>query len=451
MRILIVGGGVVGYSLAEHLLKEKHKLSLIEVDPELCSRISSKLDLQIINGSGSSPTVLMEAGLGEADMVLAVTPNDEVNMVVCAFAAQHKVSRRIARLRSRDLARERSSVDLEKIGITSVIHPEKVLADHILQFVETPHAIESANFESGRILMRGYRINESMELAGKTPREIREEIAPHHVLFAAVVRDGTGIIPDGDERIQSGDLVYSLFPRDSLQRFLELVGVQSRPSQKIIITGDSYSTVQLAEALDKTDHKVVFVDPDIEHAEESAALFNKVEVIHGDCTEHDVLRDINVDTASFFIACSDAADYNMLSALLAKSEGAHEVVAITTESHHDKLFHSIGIDHVLNPRLTTAREILEIISRGHIGAVVQLSDVDIEAVRFNVEAHSYVAGRPIKKMSGKLKKGSIVGIVIREDRMVLPGGETVIEAGDHVIMITHHKNLRAISKLFQAQ
>ncbi|MCK4460822.1 MAG: NAD-binding protein, partial [candidate division Zixibacteria bacterium] len=276
MRIVIVGGGVVGYSLAEQLLKEKHQLSLIESDADLCSQISAKLDLQIINGSGSSPAVLMEAGLGDADMVLAVTPNDEVNMVVCAFAAQHKVSRRIARLRNRELARERSSVDLEKIGITSVIHPERVLADHILQFVETPHAIESANFESGRILMRGYRINESMELAGKTPREIREEIAPHHVLFAAVVRDGAGIIPDGDVRIQPGDLVYSLFPRDSLERFLELVGIKSKPSQKIIITGDSYSTVQLAEALDKTDHKVVFVDPDMEHAEKSAALFDKV-------------------------------------------------------------------------------------------------------------------------------------------------------------------------------
>jgi len=451
MRIVIVGGGVVGYSLAEHLLKEKHRLSLIEADADLCSQIAAKLDLQILNGSGSSPSVLTEAGLRDADMVLAVTPNDEVNIVVCALAAQYKVGRRIARLRNRDFALEKSSVDLEKIGVTSVIHPENVLVDHILQFVETPHALESATFESGRILMRGYRITESMALAGKSPKEIRQEIAPHQVLFAALVRDGKGIIPDGDERLQPGDLVYSLFPRESLERFLALVGVESKPSQKIIITGDSYSTVQLAAALDRTDHKVTFVDPDIEHAEHAAALFAKVQVIHGDCTEHDLLREVNVKAASFFIASSDAADYNMLSALLAKSEGAHEVVAITTESHHDKLFRSIGIDHVLNPRLTTAREILEIISRGHIGAVVKLSDVEIEAVRFNVEPHSYVAGRQIKQMSRKLTKGAIVGTIIREDRMVLPSGETVMETGDHVIMITHHKNLRAISKLFQAR
>lgn len=451
MRIVIVGGGVVGYSLAEHLLKEKHQLSLVESDPELCDQISSKLDLQILNGSGSSPSVLLEAGLDGADMVLAVTPNDEVNMVVCAFAAQYKVGRRIARLRNREFSEEKSAIDLAKIGVTSIIHPENVLVDHIMQFVETPRAVESANFESGKILMRGYRITESMELAGKTPREIRTEIAPHVVLFAAVVRNGAGIIPDGDERIQPGDIVYSLFPRESLERFLELVGVESKSSRKIVITGDSFSTVQLAEALDATDHKVIFVDPDIEHAEKWAPKFNNVEVIHGDCTEHDVLREINVDAASFFIACSDAADYNMLSALLARSEGAHEVIAVSTESHHGKLFTSIGIDHVINPRLTTAREILETISRGHIGAVVRLSDIDIEAVRFNVKPHSYMAGRPIKKMASKLKKGSIVGVVVREDRMILPSGDTVIEAGDHVIMITRHKNLKAISKLFQSQ
>jgi len=139
----------------------------------------------------------------------------------------------------------------------------------------------------------------------------------------------------------------------------------------------------------------------------------------------------------------------MLAALLAKAEGAHEVIATTTEWQHDKLFHSIGIDHVLNPRLTTAREILEVVSRGQIGAVVKLSDVDIEAVRFDVSPDSDIAGVPIKKLASRGEKGFIVGVVVRDDRMILPGGETVIEANDHVIMITRHKNLSAVSKLFQ--
>ena len=449
MRIIIVGGGVVGYSLAEHLVKEKHHLALIEIDSTLCQNISEKLDVQIINGSGSSPAALLEAGLADADMILAVTPNDEVNMIVCAVAAQYGVESRIARLRSREFTEDNQVIKLDTIGVTSVIHPEDVLVDHILQFVETPHAIESANFEGGRILMRGYRVSDGMEMANRTPREIRRDIAPDVVLFPAIVRAGRGMIPDGDTLIAPGDIVYSLFPRQSLDRFLKMVGIERKRRRKIIITGDSYATVQLGLALDKTDSQVVFVDPDIKHAEKTAPLFSNIDVIHGDCTQHDLLRELNVDAASFLIATSDAADYNMLSALLAKTEGVHEVIVTTTEWRHDKLFHSIGVDHVLNPRLTTAREILEIISRGQIGAVVRLSDVDIEAVRFVVPKECDIVGRPIKRLAKKLKKESIVGVIVRENRMIIPGGDTTIEADDHVLMITRHKHLPAVSKLFQ--
>ncbi|MFQ6008930.1 MAG: NAD-binding protein, partial [Candidatus Zixiibacteriota bacterium] len=299
MRIIIVGGGVVGKSLAEHLLKDKHHLSLIEADPELCQVISDKLDLQVFNGTGSSPALLKEAGVTDADMVIAVTPNDEVNMIVCAIAAQYNVKRRIARLRSREFAETGNLIDLAKIGVTAVIHPEKVLVDHIMQFVQTPHAVETANFEDGKIFLRGYCVTESMALANKTPREIRQEIAPDIVLFAAVVRKGVGVIPDGETLIEPGDILYTLFPRESLNRFLELVGVEKKTSRKIVITGDSFSTLELARSLDQTEYHVTFVDPTLKHAELAAEMFDKVEVLHGECTDNDLLRELNVDRASF--------------------------------------------------------------------------------------------------------------------------------------------------------
>ncbi|MCK4631799.1 MAG: NAD-binding protein, partial [candidate division Zixibacteria bacterium] len=189
--------------------------------------------------------------------------------------------------------------------------------------------------------------------------------------------------------------------------------------------------------------------PSLEHANKAAALLENIEVLHGTCTEPDLLRELNVDAASFFIAASDEADYNMLSALLAKAEGAHEVIAITTEDLHDHLFHSIGIDHIINPRVTTARAILDIISRGHIGAVVKLSDVDIEAIRFNVSADCEVANQKVRKVATKLRRGSIIGVIVREDRMILPDGETIIKPDDHVIVITKHPNLSIVSKLFK--
>ncbi|MCP4684714.1 MAG: Trk system potassium transporter TrkA [bacterium] len=451
MRIIVVGGGVVGSALAEHLLGDGHTLALIETDARLCQQLEDKHDMQILSGNGSSPRLLTDAGIEEADLVLAVTPNDETNMMVCAIAAQHDVPQRIARLRGREYRKNNPHFDIERVGVTDVIHPEKVMVDHIVQFINTPHAVESANFEDGRVLMRGYRLRDNMPLAGKTPREIRAEIAPSIVLFAAVVRNGKGMIPDGNTTLEAGDIVYTLFPRESIDVFLSLVGQERKKGRKIIVTGDSYALMEMSRALKDTEHKVTVVDPDLDQANRIAGMFDGIDVIHGDCTNADLLRDINVENASFFISVSNEADYNMMSALLAKSEGAHEVIATSTGARHDRLFKSIGIDHVVNPRLTAARQILEIISRGHIGAVVELKHIDVEAVRINVEPESEVAGWKVRRIAKKLKKGTIIGTIVREDRMILPDGETVVEGGDHLIVITHHKNIAAISRLFKSK
>jgi trk system potassium uptake protein TrkA len=449
MRIVIVGGGVVGSSLAEHLINDGHTLSLIEKNPQLSELLSGKHDIHVFQGNGASPTLLKEAGIAKADLVVAVTPNDTVNMVVCGIAVQYNVPQRIARLRGREFRKGNPDFDIEKMGITEVIHPEKVMVDQILQYVTTPHAVESANFENGRVLLRGYRIRDNMPIAGKTPQEIRAEIAPDVVLFAAIVRASKGMIPDGTTVIEAGDILYTLFPRESLDRFLAMMGQEKKKTRKIIATGDSFALMEMSRALQATDNKVMIVDPDYDEAQRIAGTFDGIDVIHGDCTNVDLLREINVEAASYFIAVSHEADYNMMSSLLAKAEGAHEVIATSGESRHDRLFKSIGIDHVVNPRKTAAREILEIISRGHIGAVVHLSNVDIEAVRFTVEPNSEITGQKIKRIARKLQKGSIIGVIVREDRMILPGGETTVEEGDHLIVITHHKNLSAVSKLFK--
>lgn len=449
MNIIIVGGGIVGNSLAEYLLDEKHSLSMIEIDPDLCEQISEKFDLQVVQGSGGSPAVLKQAGIESADMVLAVTPINEVNMVVCAVASQFGVQRRIARLRGHEFSDSSKLIDLEKIGITSVIHPEQVLVDEILQYVETPHSIQSANFENGEIFMRSYKITENVPIANKSTKVVREEIAPDTVLFAAINRNGEGMIPDGDTVIKPGDILYSLFPRKSLERYLNLIGVEKK-NRKIIVTGNSYSTMELGQAFDQQEfYNVTFVDPSYDHAQDAAAIFNNIEVLHGDCTEEDFLRELNVDKSSFFIAVSDSPDYNMLSSLLAKAEGAHEVIATTTDMSHKKLYKSIGIDHVINPRLTTAKEILEIISPGYITSVVKFANIDIEAVRFVVEEKSGIAGMKVKDVGAKLKKGTVIGVIIRNNKLILPDGETVIEGGDSLILILYERNLATISKLFK--
>jgi trk system potassium uptake protein TrkA len=449
VRIVIVGGGVVGYSLAQQLLYEKHTISLIENEPDIAELLAEKLDLQVLIGSGSSPSALEEAGIKDANMVIAVTPVDEINLLVCSIARQFNVPQRIARLRSRELISPNRQISLIDLGVTNFIFPEKVVVDAILQYIETPGASDAVNFEDGEILMRCYRVKHGMAMAGKSLIELRQLFGSGVFLAAAVLRDGKGIIPPGDFVIREGDKVYGLFPKSEIPAFMKLVDGGHSSVRRVVMTGNNLSSLELASALQDIVPNVIYVDPERKHAEEMAVSLNKVEVIHGDCTEPDILREVDIKKADFFIASSNEADYNMLSALLARTEGAREVVAVSTEYRHDQLFHSIGIDHVINPRITAAREIMQIISRGHFGSVVRLGDAEIEAVRLTVPDHKDVVGIPLKKMWKKVRSGALVGIVIRGSKMIIPNGETVFEPDDHVITIAYTKFLPQVHKIFK--
>lgn len=449
MRIVIVGGGVVGYSLAEQLLHEKHTVSLVEPDSKIADDIASKMDLQVIAASGSSPAALEDAGISGADMVIAVTPLDEVNFLVCNIARHYEVPMRIARLRSREFISSDRHVGLEELGVTDFIYPEKVVVDAIGQYIETPGSFHAVNFEDGQILLRGYLIREGMPIVGKSLIDIRQMMENELFLIAAVIRDGQGIIPSGDFTIETGDRVYSLFPRSAIPSFLGLLSAGRLEAKRVILTGDNLSSRELAAVLQERVSSVTYIDRDRQRAEETALLLEKTDVIHGDCTEIETLKEADINRADFFVAASNEADYNMLSALLAKAEGAREVIAVSTEFHHDRLFHSLGIDQVINPRITVAREIMQMISRGHFGAIVRLGEAEIEVVRLTVPENSNAIGKPLSKLWKKLRKGAIVGIVIHGDSMNIPDGETILEAGDHVICIAYTKFLPVIEKLFK--
>ena len=449
MKIVIVGGGVVGHSLAEQLLDEKHSISLIEHDPEIAEKIAEKMDLQVLAASGSSPRALEEAGIESADMVIAVTPIDEINIVVCSIAKQYNVPLRIARLRNQEFLGPDRRVSLIDLGVTDFIFPEKVVVDSILQYIETPGASDSVNFENGNILMRGYVMKPGMPMIGKSLIDLRKLLEPDVFLVAAIIRQGKGLIPPGDFIIEEGDKVFSLFARETTERFMGMVFDTRSEVKRVVLTGNNLSTLELASAIQEKVSSAILVDPDRKHAEEMAAVLSKTDVIHGDCTETDTLKEVDIKKTDFFIASSSEADYNMLAALLAKSEGAREVIAVSMDARQDRLFHSIGIDHVINPRITTAREIMQLISRGYIGSMVRLGEAEIEAIRMTVPADSKIAGMPLKNAWKKIRKGALIGMIIRGEKMIIPGGETIIQPNDHVITIAYTNALPTLRKLFK--
>jgi trk system potassium uptake protein TrkA len=451
MRIIIVGGGVVGYSLAEHLLKERHNISLIEMDPATCQNIGESLDIQILCGNGGSPRLLEAAGIDGAEMILAVSPNDPLNILVCAIAQQYGVGTRIARIRSDEFRGHDASIDISKMGVSLSIDPESVVVDAITQYVETPGATDAVNFHHGSILMRGYKVAEDMPIANQALKEVMQNEKEHPILFIAAIRDGQGIIPDGDYVVQPGDDIFGIFARASLDTFLAYFNENRKNVDNVIITGDSLTSILLANALKEFVNKVTLVDPDEEHARHAADILDNVEIIHGDCTESSILSEVYVKNARFFIAAAKEAEYNIMSALLAKAEGTQEVIAVASDVRYDKLFTSIGIDHVIHPRLTIAREILEAINRGQIGRIARIRDIDIEAIRITAEENAPITGRPLQHVRSKIQKGSIISTVLRGEEMIIPDGNTVIEPGDQMIVTTYSKNVARVRKLFKSR
>jgi trk system potassium uptake protein TrkA len=448
MRIVIVGAGIVGYSLVEQLSYEYHDIALVEQDKSICTAISEKMDLLVVQGTGSSPSTLKQAGIDSADMVIAVTPDDEINILVCGLAGQYGVKKRIARIRNEEYSIPGTGIDVSRLGVTQVIQPERVVVDAILQFIESPGALDAANFQDSNILLRGYKILPDMPMAGKSLLKISEITAPYPILVVTIVRQGKAVIPTGNLIIAPGDQVFALFPRESLDALLSLVNRSRKSVKRVVISGNSLTSVYLASALEKIIDSVVFVASDYNEGAQVAEMFHNVEVLHGDCMEVDTLQEVHVEKADFFVSAGKTTENNIMSALLAKAEGAREVIAISNEPRYNSLFYSIGIDHVITPRLTTAREILEVIRRGQIGAATQIRDADIEIMRIIAGKKSKVVGQPLQNVWKKVKVESLVGGIIRNDTMIIPDGNTVIEPGDDVIVITHTNNKNVIQKLF---
>ena len=444
MNIIVIGAGLVGPSLAEQLQSQGHNITVIEANGARSEQVGEKLDVRVVHGSGSNPRDLEDAGLAEADMLIAATPVDEVNLIACMIAQQYEVTHRIARIRNADFAR----LQPEAFGITKVIFPEENTLDAVLNIIETPGAIDAQDFARRTVLLRSYRITSEMPLANRNLAELRGDPRGGRLLVVAIIRDGGVLIPRGDTVILPGDKPLFVFPREALSDFLTLVGIDASAKRKAVVYGNTLTAVNIALALKHETDTIVFIDPDLEHGTTAAARLHGIDVLHGRGDDADVLREANVRYADFFIAASEYNDENVLSCLLAKSEGAREVIAIVNDDQHSDLFLSIGIDHIVNPRQLTAGGILGAILPGFVSSALHIQKSDIDVLRMPVAAHAPVAHRPLKDSWRRALGTSIVGAVLRSGEMLVPTGNTVLVPGDIVIVFTRASGIRRVRKLF---
>ncbi len=449
LKVIIVGAGALGLGLAEYLSRFEHEISVIERNAKLALEISSRFDVLTVNGSGSSPETLEQAGVESADMIIAVTPSDEINLLACHFAKQYSVEKRIARIVSEELIGA-EKINLETVGVTHVIETEKELVKNILRYVELPGLIDAADFHGGSVFLRGYKITPEMPIAGKTLFETRELAGESQMLVMAILRNGESIIPSGAERLLPGDEAITIMPAQSYPAYRCLINRPSKKLHKIVVAGDSLGAVNICSALSLIADRVILLDSDQEHAREAALALNGVEVLFGEETDADLLQEINVKTADFFISAGKDMEGNIMASLLAKAEGAREVIAIRTDDRHFNLFNSLGIDHVISPRRVTLYKIIESIQIAPIDPLLKLRKLDLDVVRAVALKNSPVVGKSLISLDRQFNKNVIIGSIVRDGKIIIPNGYTVIESGDEVIAICYRSSFASVKKMFKA-
>jgi len=448
MNIIIIGAGKVGFSLAEYFSALGHQITVIEQDKKLCEHVNSKLDVFVVEGLGTNPAVLESANIGTADMFIAVSSNDEANILSCNFAMQSGVKRRIARVKSAMYTAPSDSVDLEKTGVTTVVEPEKGTVERIIQYVELPGVLETANFQNNSIYLRGYRITEEMSLAGKTLAEIKELAKSSPMLFVVIVRGGKSIPPTGEQRLLPGDEIVAIMPAESFKVFRSLINNKPSKMNKIVVSGDSLTAVHLAEALRPLAEQVILADPDYDHGHWAASEVEGIDVFHGDSTDTSVLEEINIKHADCFIVAGRDPEDNIMSCLLAKHEGADMVIAIRDDDRYEGLFDSLGVDHVINSREIILNSIIEKIQTISFGTYLKLKTAEVEIMRLKVGKRSSVVGKALQSLSKLHKKGIIIGCMIRGEDVIIPWGATTIETDDELLIFCSKNDIKWVNKLF---
>jgi trk system potassium uptake protein TrkA len=331
-----------------------------------------------------------------------------------------------------------------------VVEPERGVVERILQYVELPGVLETANFQSNNIYLRGYRITGDMPIANKTLAEVKSMAKKAPMLVVALVRAGRSIPPTGDQKLLTGDKIVAIMPRESFTTFRQLINKKAAKMQKIIVSGDSLTAIHLAEALKPLAEQVVLADPDYEHGQTAAALLSGVDVFHGDSKDASVLEEINVKNADCFIAAGKNPEDNIMSCLLAKAEGASMVIAIRNDDRYSGLFDSIGLDHVINTREITLNTIIERIQTVSIGTYLKLKTAETEVIRLEVGKRSPVANKSLQELEKLFKKSIIIGCIIRNGEVIIPWGGTVIEKGDEALIFCSKEHLKWVHKLFKS-
>ncbi|MEX2472700.1 MAG: Trk system potassium transporter TrkA [Gemmatimonadota bacterium] len=446
MRVLIVGAGEVGFHLAQRLSEEKQDVVLIEADPDRADFAQNQLDIQTIVGNGASMSVLDEAGVKDARVIMAVTSRDEVNLIACLTAKKLGVDYTVARISNPEYYDRGSVLSREQMGIDLMVNPERECAWETYQLLQSAAATDVAHFAEGRLQLIGLRVLKGAPVAGKSMQQLGRELAGNHFITAAIVRNGVTEVPGPDSTIEVGDQVYMIAPTDEVALIPPLAGHPRFALKRVMIAGGSTEGVYLAKVLEQHKIECTILDRDRRRCVDMAAELPRSLVLHADATDLELLEMEGVAGIDGFVAATGNDETNLLSSLLAKSIGARKVVSLIDKFEYLPLVPRVGIDASVSPRVSTVNAILRYVRRGRVITVASLAGIDAEAIEFQVDADAPIAGKALKDIG--FPESGVVGAILRDGEIITPRGDDRILPGDDVIVFALPEAMDDVQALF---
>ncbi len=455
MNIVILGAGQVGSSLAELLANENHDVTVVDLDSLHLQRLQDRLDIRTICGHASHPDILAQAGLEDADMLIAATQNDETNIVACQLAhIMHKTGTKIARVRSRSYLDHPELFDKNNdnaIPIDVLISPESLVTDYILQLIDYPGSLQVIDFADGKVRMVAMRAYADGLLVNNEIRTLNEHLPAHiKTRIVAIYRRDEVVMPTGDTIIQAGDEVFFLAEPKHISAIVsELRHKKERPSRNIMIGGGGNIGFSLAQALED-DHQVKLIDRNMKQAREVAEKLDHTIIIHGDVSDKDLLLEENIDEIDLFVAVTNSDEANIISGMLAKKLGVRRVIALVNNQSYVELIQLNSIDVAISADSITTSNLLHYMRQGDTVKAATLrrgAAEAMEVIAHGSENSSAIIGKKIGDIPWPAD--ITIGCIIRDQEVIIAHRSLEIEAEDHVILfLTDPKSSAEVSKLF---
>ncbi len=452
MKVIICGAGQVGYGIAERLSGEDIDVSVIDSAPELVQHVSNALNVRGFVGHGAFPDALDRAGADDADMIIAVTLFDEVNMVICQIAhTLFRVPRKIARIRAQSYLdpQYRELFSHNDLPIDVIISPEVAVGEMILKRLKLPGSFETASFADGLVTMIGVACKESCPLLDTPLRQLTELFPDLMSSIVGVSRQGRLFVPDSNDQLLAGDEVYVIVRTDHVERTLKAFGEDSEPPRRIVIAGGGHIGLYVAQKLEELhlQTRLKIIELDRKRAIHIAEVLNRTVVLNGSALDEEVLREADSQSADVILALTNDDQVNILSSVLADRLGCARNLALLTSRSFMNIVPSLGIDAYVNPQAITVSSILQYVRRGRVVRVHAVQNGEAEIIELEALDTSPVIDRPVRDL--ELPAGVRFGAIIRKGKMLTVNGDSRIQPHDRVVVFSMVENVRDVEQLFR--